>query len=47
MLEELNEDNLSFKEKYEGMFQILQLLNYIDNNKVPLIKGLFLNSKII
>jgi hypothetical protein len=39
MLEEMNEDNLTFKEKYEGMFQILQLLNYIDMNNVPLIKG--------
>lgn len=41
MLEEVDENNLSFKEKYEGMFEILKLLSYIDQNNIPLIKGIF------
>jgi len=36
---EIDENNLSLKEDYEGRFAILKLLNYIDQNNVPLIKA--------
>lgn len=36
---EVDENNLSLKEDYEGRFAILKLLNYIDQNNIPLIKA--------
>lgn len=39
IMQDIDENNLSLKEDYEGRFAILKLLNYIDQNNVPLIKA--------